>query len=84
MTAIHERRKMLQQLLPEGIVVTRKWLAENANLEKHAIDNLVKSEQLRLLSKGLYTRGYTKISWQSIVYTLQVVMKLDYCLFRSV
>ncbi len=78
MAAIPERRKLLQQLLPEGIVVTRKWLAENANLEKHAIDNLVKSEQLRLLNKGLYTRGYTKISWQSIVYTLQVVMKLDY------
>jgi hypothetical protein len=78
MAAILERRKMLQQLLPEGIVVTRKWLAENANLEKHAIDNLVKSEQLSLLSKGLYTRGYTKISWQSIVYTLQSVMKLDY------
>lgn len=73
-----ERRKMLEQLLPEGIIVTRKWLTENVELAKHAIDNLVKSEQLRLVRRGVYTRGSVRLTWQSIVYTLQTIMKTDY------
>ncbi|WP_127132483.1 type IV toxin-antitoxin system AbiEi family antitoxin [Pseudoflavitalea rhizosphaerae] len=73
-----ERRKLLEQMMPESMIVTRKWLVEQAALDTHAIDNLVKSEQLRLLWKGLYTRGKVQLSWQSIVYTLQTVMKTDY------
>jgi hypothetical protein len=73
-----ERRKMLEQLLPEGILVTRKWLMEQAGLNKHAIDNLVKSEQLKLLQKGIYARGSVRLSWQSVVHTLQSIMKTDF------
>ncbi len=73
-----ERRKLLEQLMPEGMIVTRNWLIEQAALDKHAIDNLVKSEQLKSLWKGLYTRGKVQLSWQSMVYTLQSVMKTDY------
>lgn len=73
-----QRRKLLEQLMPEGMIVTRQWLAEQASLDKHAIDNLVKSEQLKLLWKGLYTRGNVQLSWQNMVYTLQAVMQTDY------
>ncbi len=73
-----ERRKLLEQMMPESMIVTRKWLTEQAGLEKHAIDNLVKSEQLKLLWKGLYTRSKIQLSWQSMVYTLQIVMKTDF------
>lgn len=73
-----ERRKMLEQLLPEGVLVTRQWLMEQAGLTKHAIDNLVKSEQLKLLQKGIYARGSVRLSWQSVVHTLQSIMKTDF------
>lgn len=73
-----ERRKLLEQIMPESMIVTRKWLAKEASLDKHAIDNLVKSEQLKLLWKGLYTRRKSQLSWQSMVYTLQAVMKTDF------
>lgn len=64
--------------MPESIIVTRNWLQEQASLDKHAIDNLVKSEQLKTLWKGGYTRGKAKPSCQSVVYTLQHVMETDY------
>jgi len=73
-----ERRKLLEQIMPEGMIVTRKWLTEQASLDTHAIDNLVKSEHLKLLWKGLYTRGKVQLSWQSMVYTLQAVMQKDF------
>lgn len=73
-----ERRKLLEQLMPESMIVTRNWLMEKASLDKHAIDNLVKSEQLKSLWKGLYVRGKVQVSWESVVYTLQTVMETDY------
>lgn len=73
-----ERRRLLEQIMPESMIVTRNWLIEKASLDKHAIDNLVKSEQLKSLWKGLYTRGNVQLSWQTMVYTLQTVMKTDY------
>lgn len=78
MGLIPERRKLLEQIMPENMIVTRNWLIEQASLDKHAIDNLVKSEQLKSLWKGLYIRGKVQFSWQSMVYTLQAVMKTDY------
>ena len=71
-----ERRKQLYNLLPEGIITTREWLLQH-NFSSHAIDNLVKSDQLELVSRGVYVRNSSKISWQSIVYSLQTNLKLD-------
>lgn len=62
--------------MPEGVVATRKWLMEKG-LSRHAIDNLIKSRQLESLSKGVYVRAASKITWQSIVYTLQSILKTD-------
>lgn len=72
------RRKLLEELVPEGMIVSRKWLKQESGLSNHAIDNLVKSEQLKLLWKGLYTRGIASPKWQSIVYTLQHILLTDF------
>lgn len=73
-----ERRKLLEQIMPENLIVTRQWLMKEANLDKHAIDNLVKSEQIKSLWRGVYTRGNILLSWQSLAYTLQIIMKTDF------
>jgi hypothetical protein len=70
------RRIELYHILPEGVIATRKWLVEN-NFSNHAIDNLVKSNQLESISKGVYVRNKAKISWQSIVFSLQSIVKID-------
>lgn len=62
--------------MPEGLVTTHKWLMEN-NFSRHAIDNLVKSNQLESISKGVYVRNVSKITWQSVVFTLQSILKTD-------
>lgn len=72
------RRKLLEELVPEGTIITRKWLKKKTGFSNHAIDNLVKSEQLRLLSKGLYTRGANTPTWQGVVYTLQQIIQTDF------
>lgn len=73
-----DRRKLLEAKIPEGTIVTRKWLTENLPLDKHAIDNLVKSDHLKVIRKGIYTRGKVQFTWQSIVYTLQFILGTDY------
>ncbi|MBP6585827.1 MAG: type IV toxin-antitoxin system AbiEi family antitoxin [Flavobacterium sp.] len=70
------RRKELYEIMPEGVIATHKWLMEN-NLTRHAIDNLVKSKQLESISKGVYVRNSSKISWQSVVFSLQSIVKTD-------
>jgi Transcriptional regulator, AbiEi antitoxin, Type IV TA system/Transcriptional regulator, AbiEi antitoxin N-terminal domain len=70
------RRKELYKIMPEGIITTHKWLMEN-NFTRHAIDNLVKSNQLESISKGVYVRNSTKISWESVVFSLQSILKTD-------
>ena len=72
------RRKLLEELVPEGFIVSRKWLKQETDLSNHAIDNLVKSEQLKLLWKGLYTRGSIPPNWKSAVYTLQHILETDF------
>ncbi|WP_172914937.1 type IV toxin-antitoxin system AbiEi family antitoxin domain-containing protein [Capnocytophaga canis] len=71
------RRRLLEKTLPEGIVVSRKWLENTLHLQKHAIDNLVKSEYLKSVHKGYYVRGMFLHSWQAMVYTLQHYMQTD-------
>ena len=63
--------------MPEGLITTHKWLLNN-NLSRHAIDNLVKSNQLESISKGVYVRNIRKITWQSVVFSLQSVLNLDF------
>jgi len=57
------RRKELYEKMPEGVVTSLKCLMENI-LIRHAIDNLVKNNQLESITKGVYLRNTSKISWQ--------------------
>lgn len=72
-----ERRKLLLKLVPEGMPVTRQWLMEqHPAFDRHAIDNLLKSDQLSALAPGVYLRPETELSWQAVVACVQNVMKL--------
>jgi len=70
------RRKEVNLLLPEGGVVTRRWLMQQG-FSRHAIDNLVKSEQLATIAPGVYTRWDAKPSWQGFVYFMQENLGLN-------
>ncbi len=71
-----ERRNSLPLLLPEGMIASRNWLMAK-QLGRHAIDNLVKSGQLKALVKGVYRRATGELSWQGVVCSLQNMFQLD-------
>ncbi len=64
------RRKEVNLLLPEDGIATRQWLMQQG-FSRHAIDNLVKSEQIATIAPGVYTRWGTKPSWQGFVFFIQ-------------
>jgi hypothetical protein len=70
------RRKTLALLLPEGSVITRPWLIDQG-FNRHAIDNLVKSDQLTSLAPGVYTRPDSSPTWQGLVHFLQTALSLN-------
>lgn len=65
-----QRRQDLSRLIPEGLVATRRWLTSEG-LGRHAVDNLVKADQLQPLMNGVYTRPGTSLTWQAVVCSLQ-------------
>ncbi len=67
-----ETRQTLQQIVNECLVVSRKWLLTNG-IKEHALDNLVKADQLDVIMRGVYKRPFIKITWQDIVYSLQKI-----------
>jgi len=71
-----ERRNSLPLFLPEGMITSRHWLI-GKKLGRHAIDNLVKSGQLKVLGKGVYRRPSQELSWQGVVCSLQTMFELD-------
>src|ERR1700761_6052513 len=70
MAANVERRKQLIKLLPEGGLVTRSWLIKQG-FGTHAVDNLVKSEQITAVASGVYSKWESKPTWEGLVYFLQ-------------
>jgi hypothetical protein len=65
-----QRRKEVSRLVPEGSLVTRTWLLAH-DLSSHAIDNMVKSQQLETVKNGIYKREGTLVEWGDVVYFLQ-------------
>jgi hypothetical protein len=58
--------------------VTKAWLArQDKDLDRHAVDNLLKSRQLDPIAPGVYLRPGSQVSWQSAVASLQNVFRLD-------
>ena len=63
-------RAELVELAPNGLLVTRSWLMERG-IARHAIDNLVKSEQLLPLRPGVYVRPGSRLVRQGVVGSVQ-------------
>ena len=72
------KRKELLRLVPDALPVTRQWLmAQDKELGRHAVDNLVKSGQLVSLTHGVYMRPGATLTWEGVVCCLQNVLKTD-------
>ena len=65
-----QRRKEVFRLVPEGALVSRTWLKAH-ELSNHAIDNLLKSNQLEAVRNGVYKRDGLPVEWGDVVYFLQ-------------
>ncbi|MET3522097.1 hypothetical protein EN858_00110 [Mesorhizobium sp. M4B.F.Ca.ET.215.01.1.1] len=73
-----DRRALLQTLLPEGLPVTKQWLKKQSpQFDRHAVDNLLKSNQLRSLAPGVYVRPGTHLTWQGVVAALESIFGRD-------
>ena len=72
------RRELLQTLVPEGLPVTKHWLTrQSSEFDRHALDNLLKSRQLKALAPGVYMRAGTHLTWQGVVASLQTIFGTD-------
>lgn len=71
-----DRRRKVFALIPEGIIVPRKWLMEKG-FARHSLDNLVKSGLLISLANGIYARADSVFTWQSVIFSFQHIFKAD-------
>lgn len=69
MTTLESKQK-LDEILPYGMVATKKWLSSKG-LSRHAIDNALKSKKLEALAAGVYTHAKVPATWQSVAGSLQ-------------
>ena len=60
----------LAQLVPFGMIATKKWLLSEG-LSRHSIDNALKSQKLTSLATGVYARKGIPITWEGVVCSLQ-------------
>lgn len=70
------RRRLLIEMVPSGSLASKSWLKTHQFTE-HAIDNLIKTQQLTQISYGIYTRAGAKPEWQDVVFFLQQQLKSD-------
>jgi len=72
------KRQKLLRLVPESLPVTRQWLIkQDKDLNRHAVDNLVKSGQLVSLAHGVYIRPGTTLTWEGVFCCLQNILETD-------
>jgi len=69
-------RKSLDDLLPEGLVVDRSWLASRG-FERPLVDYYLRSGALEPVARGAYRRPGPPLKWEHVVFSLQ---KLGYSL----
>ena len=60
-----KRREELLDLVPYGLVATRRWLLR-AGMSRSALDNQIKSGQLLSVRPGVYVRPGTRLVWQGV------------------
>lgn len=71
-------KQELLRLVPDAMPVTRQWLMQkNKDLERHTLDNLVKSGQLVSIAHGVYKRFGSTLTWEGVVCSLQHILKTD-------
>ena len=63
-------RDSLEDLLPEGLVVDRSWLAKRG-FERPLVDYYLRSGALVPLARGAYRRPGPPLKWEHVVYSLQ-------------
>jgi hypothetical protein len=63
-------KRRLEDILPEGLVVNRKWLQEKG-YERPTIDYFIRSGKLENVARGVYRRPGPPLKWEHIVYSLQ-------------
>jgi len=56
--------------VPLGLVTTRSWLLERG-VQRHTLDNWVKSGQVVAVERGVFTHPGTQLTWQGIACSLQ-------------
>lgn len=58
--------------------MTKRWLTkQSSEFDRHALDNLLKSKQLKALAPGVYVRPGTHVTWQGVVAALQTIFGTD-------
>ena len=65
-----ELKQQLDEFLPYGMVTTKRWLLARG-MNRHSIDNALKSKKLEMLAAGVYARAGMPVTWQGIVCSLQ-------------
>lgn len=63
-------KPVLEQLLPDGLLVDRKWLKANG-FERPAVDYYLRAGVLVAVARGVYRRPGPPLKWQHVVYSLQ-------------
>jgi hypothetical protein len=60
----------LASLVPLGLVAARPWLL-GQGVDRHTLDNWVKSNQLVPVARGVFKRPDTELTWQGVACSLQ-------------
>ncbi len=70
--SLHNRNKLnkLLGLLPEGVAVPSKWLA-NQGYSRQLVRKYVQSKWLQSLGRGAYAQAQTVLNWQGLVLGIQ-------------
>ncbi len=74
-SSIALKDKLLQELLPAGMLASRPWLLSKG-LSKDRLDNYVKSGRLRKLARGVYCHPYAVPNWQNVAASFSQTMGL--------
>jgi hypothetical protein len=57
-------------LVPPGLLAARSWLLSK-RVERHTVDNWLKSGQLVAVARGVFKRPEADLTWQGVVCSLQ-------------
>ena len=62
--------RRLEEVLPDGLVVNRKWL-QAKGYERSTIDYYIRSGKLENVGRGVYRRPGPPLKWEHLCYSLQ-------------